>query len=176
MMEHEARKRMTLSLLFALPGAPLLVAGQEIGTGDDLSLEGRAAVRLPMQWSPEAGGGFSTSREGEAAHLVTEGPYGIGHVNVADQERDPRSLLHLVRALTRLWREHPGIASPQVERLDADPALVVFRYDDVVAVHNLAAAPRPLPDELRDAELLLGDETDADGMLPAYGIRWTRTA
>ncbi len=176
MMEHEARKRMSLSLLFALPGAPLLVAGQEIGTGDDLSLEGRAAVRLPMQWSSEQGGGFSTSSEGEAAHLVTDGPYGIARVNVADQERDPGSLLHLVRALVRLWREHPEIASPQVERLEADPAVVVFRYGDVVAAHNLAAGPRPLPDELRGAELLLGDETDGDGLLPAYGLRWMRTA
>ena len=174
MMEHQARMRMSLSLLFALPGAPLLVAGQEIGTGDDLSLKGRAAVRLPMQWSSEPGGGFSTSSEGEAAHLVTDGPYGIANVNVADQERDPGSLLHLVRALTRLWREHPGIASPQVERLEADPALVVFQYDEVVAAHNLAAEPRPLPEALRDAELLLGDEIDADGLLPAYGFRWMR--
>ena len=128
MMAHERRQRMTVSLLFALPGAPLLVAGQEIGTGDDLALEGRASVRLPMQWSAEPGGGFSSSRSGEAAHLVTSGPYGIGAVNVADQERDPASLLHLVRALIRLWREHDEIASPHPDRLESDPAVVAFRY------------------------------------------------
>lgn len=174
MMEHDRRVRMTLSMLFALPGAPLLVAGQEIGTGDDLSLEGRAAVRLPMQWSAEPGGGFSTSSEGQAAHLVTDGPYGIRHVNVADQERDPSSLLHLVRALIRLWREHPEIASPRVERLEADPALVVFRYDGIVVAHNLAAGPRPLPDLVAQGEVLLGDETEDGRMLPGYGFRWVR--
>ncbi|MGN6742248.1 MAG: alpha-amylase family glycosyl hydrolase [Amnibacterium sp.] len=174
MMDHDRRVRMTLSLLFALPGAPLLVAGQEIGTGDDLGLEGRAAVRLPMQWSAEPGGGFSTSSEGAAAHLVTDGPYGTARVNVADQERDPSSLLHHVRALIRLWREHPEIASPRVERLDADPALVVFRYDGIVAAHNLAAEPRPLPELVAGGELLLGDETTDGRMLPGYGVRWVR--
>ena len=176
MMEHDRRTRMTLSLLFALPGAPLLVAGQEIGTGDDLGLEGRAAVRLPMQWSAEPGGGFSTSRDGEAAHLVTEGPYGIARVNVADQERDPSSLLHLVRALIRLWREHPEVSSPRVERLETDRAVIAFRYDGVAAAHNLSAGSRPLPEELVGGELLLGDETEDGRMLPGYGFRWVRLA
>ncbi len=174
MMEHDRRIRMTLSLLFALPGAPLLVAGQEIGTGDDLGLDGRAAVRLPMQWSSEPGGGFSTSHDGEAAHLVTDGPYGIARVNVADQERDPSSLLHLVRALIRLWREHPEIASPRVERLEADRAIVAFRYDGIAVAHNLAKDPRPLPEDLAGGELLLGDETEDGRLLPGYGFRWVR--
>jgi maltose alpha-D-glucosyltransferase/alpha-amylase len=174
MMAHERRQRMTVSLLFALPGAPLLVAGQEIGTGDDLGLEGRAAVRLPMQWSAEPGGGFSTSREGQAAHLVTEGPYGIGAVNVADQERDPRSLLHLVRALVRLWREHEEIASPEAERLEADTAVIAFRYGSIIAAHNLAADPRALPEAMTGGEPLLGDETVDGQLLPGYGFRWVR--
>ncbi|MCU1475243.1 alpha-amylase family glycosyl hydrolase [Amnibacterium sp.] len=172
MMEHDRRKRMTISLLFALPGAPLLVAGQEIGTGDDLALPGRASVRLPMQWSAEDGGGFSTSQEGEAAHLVTEGPFGIRSVNVADQEADPGSLLHLVRALIRLWREHPEIASPRTDRLDADPAIAAFRYGSIAAAHNLAADPRPLPEAMAAGQLLLGDETVDGGLLPGHGFRW----
>jgi maltose alpha-D-glucosyltransferase/alpha-amylase len=174
MMGNERRTRMTASLLFALPGAPLLVAGQEIGTGDDLGLPGRASVRLPMQWSAEEGGGFSTSRDGEAAHLVTEGPYGIAYVNVEDQEADPGSLLHLVRALIRLWREHPEIASPRTERLDGDPAIAAFRYGSIAAAHNLASEPRPLPEVMTDGELLLGDETIDGNLLPAHGFRWVR--
>jgi maltose alpha-D-glucosyltransferase / alpha-amylase len=176
MMGHERRQRMTVSLLFALPGAPLLVAGQEIGTGDDLALEGRASVRLPMQWSAEPGGGFSSSLKGEAMHLVTDGPYGIGAVNVADQERDPNSLLHLVRALIRLWRDHEEIASPRAARLESDRAVVAFRYGSIIAAHNLAADPRALPDEMAGGELLLGDETVDGQLLPGYGFRWVRTA
>jgi maltose alpha-D-glucosyltransferase/alpha-amylase len=164
---------MTLSLLFALPGAPLLVAGQEIGMGDDLRQEGRATVRLPMQWSAEPGGGFSTSRENEAAKLVVDGPFGIEHVNVADQDGDPDSLLSLVRDLIRLWREHPEIAAADSRPEKADTSVAVFRYERIVALHNLADDERPVPDSVRDAERLLGDEV-LDGKLPPYGFAWVR--
>ena len=116
MMEHDASKRMTLSLLFALPGAPLLVAGQEIGTGDDLSLEGRAAVRLPMQWSAEQGGGFSTSSEGEAAHLVTDGPYGIA------QRQRRRSGAGSGQPAAPRPRAHPPLAGASGDRVAAGRA------------------------------------------------------
>ena len=173
MMGSRERLRMTLSLLFGLPGAPLLVAGQEIGMGDDLRQEGRATVRLPMQWTAEPGGGFSTSREGEAAKLVVDGPFGIERVNVADQDGDPDSLLSLVRDLIRLWREHPEVASPRTERLKADGSVVAFKYERIVAVHNLAGSERPVPDVVAGAERLLGDEP-RDGRLPAYGFLWAR--
>lgn len=59
------RRRLELvySLLFSLPGTPLLRYGEEIGMGDDLSLEGRTSVRTPMQWSSEPNGGFSTAQQ-----------------------------------------------------------------------------------------------------------------
>ncbi len=38
-------------LVFSLPGAAGLWYGEEIGMGDDLSLEERTSVRTPMQWS-----------------------------------------------------------------------------------------------------------------------------
>jgi maltose alpha-D-glucosyltransferase/alpha-amylase len=171
MMDTRQRLRMTLSLLFALPGAPLLVAGQEIGMGDDLRQEGRASVRLPMQWSAEPGGGFSTSRDGQAANLVVDGPFGIERVNVADQDGDPDSLLSLVRELIRFWRDHPEIASADSRPEKADTSVVVIRYEDIVAVHNLAGEERPVPELVLDAERLLGDEL-VDGRLPAHGFLW----
>src|SRR5690606_26118743 len=56
------RRRMELafSLLFALPGAPLFIAGDELGMGENLALPERDAARLPMQWTAEEpNGGFS---------------------------------------------------------------------------------------------------------------------
>jgi maltose alpha-D-glucosyltransferase/alpha-amylase len=173
MMATPQRLRMTLSLLFALPGAPLLVAGQEIGMGDDLRQDGRATVRLPMQWSAEPGGGFSSSRDGEAAKLVVDGPFGIERVNVADQDGDPDSLLSLVRHLIELWDEHPQVASPRTEDLKADTSVVAFRYEHIVAVHNLAAEERPVPELVLGAERLLGDEL-RDGRLAGHGFLWAR--
>jgi maltose alpha-D-glucosyltransferase / alpha-amylase len=174
MMSTAERQRMTMSLLFALPGAPLLVAGQEIGMGDDLRLEGRATVRLPMQWTAEEGAGFSTSRDGIAATLLTEGPYGHRQVNVAVQRDDDGSLLALVRSLIRLWREHPDIASPHTEAIKADGSVVAFRYGDVIAAHNLAGEPRPLPEVAVGGEQLLGRAEDDGRTLPGHGFLWVR--
>ena len=55
-------------------------------------VEGRAAVRVAMQWSAGPGAGFTTGDP--AVPLVTEGPCAPDRVNVADQRRDPESLLN----------------------------------------------------------------------------------
>ena len=52
------RLRLAFSLLFAMPGAPLICYGDEIGMGEDLSQKGRNAVRSQMQWTKGRNGGF----------------------------------------------------------------------------------------------------------------------
>ena len=60
MLDGDPRRiRMVYSLLFSLPGTPVLFYGEEIGMGEELSAEGRSAVRTTMQWSPDRNGGFS---------------------------------------------------------------------------------------------------------------------
>ena len=46
-----ARIRMAYSLMMALPGAPVLFYGEEIGMAENLAIPGRMSVRSPMQWS-----------------------------------------------------------------------------------------------------------------------------
>ena len=67
-----ARMRMVYSLLFSLPGTPVLFYGEEIGMGENLAIEGRFAVRTPMQWTPEPSGGFSTADPATFPAPVTE--------------------------------------------------------------------------------------------------------
>ena len=59
MLGDRRRLELAYSLLFALPGAPVLRYGEEIGMGENLRLRGRDAIRTPMQWSAEPNGGFS---------------------------------------------------------------------------------------------------------------------
>ena len=49
------RRRIELanSLLFTLPGTPIIRYGDEIGMGDNLDLPERYPVRTPMQWSSQ---------------------------------------------------------------------------------------------------------------------------
>ena len=51
------------SLQFTMPGTPVLRYGEEIGMGEDLALDGRDAIRTPMQWDDSPSGGFSTASE-----------------------------------------------------------------------------------------------------------------
>ncbi|MEZ5102032.1 MAG: alpha-amylase family protein [Thermoleophilia bacterium] len=54
----EAWLRCVYSLLLALPGAPILYYGEEIGMAEDLDAPGRLTVRTPMQWSGGENAGF----------------------------------------------------------------------------------------------------------------------
>lgn len=137
------RIRLAYSLLFSLPGTPLLVYGDEIGMGDDLDLPGRTAVRTPMQWSAEENAGFSTADPDEVVRpVVSGGEFGYETVNVAAQRGDPDSLLGWFARLNRLRGECPEIGSGDCEILDADdPAVFAHAmtsdHGTVVAVHNL---------------------------------------
>src|SRR5205814_1233899 len=53
----QRRLELSYSLLFTLPGTPVIRYGDEIGMGDDLSLPERNCARTPMQWSNEPQGG-----------------------------------------------------------------------------------------------------------------------
>src|SRR3954471_10784316 len=105
MLDGDPRRvRMVYSLLFSLPGTPVLFYGEEIGMGENLEAEGRMAVRTPMQWSPERGAGFTPDREWIVRPLVS-GRFGPERVNVTAQRRDPHSLLNWFERLIRRRRE-----------------------------------------------------------------------
>jgi maltose alpha-D-glucosyltransferase / alpha-amylase len=54
MLGDQRRLEFAYSLLFSLPGAPVL----RIGMGENLRLKERNAIRTPMQWTDERNGGF----------------------------------------------------------------------------------------------------------------------
>ena len=186
------RIRMAYSLLFSLPGTPVLFYGEEIGMGENLAAPDRLAVRTPMQWSDEAGAGFSTADPKTFPTPVTEGEYGPLAVNVTQQRRDAGSLLNWFERLVRRRRETPelGLGAWSVIATPV-PAVLAHRCDwdgsTVVAVHNFSAEPCRLDvplDGVDDAvgavELLDGvPETELDEPvlhleLGGYGYRWFR--
>jgi maltose alpha-D-glucosyltransferase/alpha-amylase len=109
MLDGDQRQmRLAYSLLLTLPGTPVLWYGEEIGMGDDLALEGRMAVRTPMQWSPRRNGGFSTAPGEQLVRpIVDEGPFSYKEVNVADQRQDGDSLLNWMERAIRIRKENP---------------------------------------------------------------------
>ena len=104
------RRRLELaySLMMTLPGTPVIRYGDEIGMGDDLQLPERNCARTPMQWSTEPHGGFTKSDK-PVLPVISDGAYGFEHVNVADQRRDPNSLLNWMERIIRMRKEVPEI-------------------------------------------------------------------
>ena len=180
------------SLLFTLPGTPVLRYGDEIGMGDDLTLPERNCARTPMQWSAEPHGGFTTA-EKPIVPVISEGPYGYPHVNAAEQRRDPKSLLNWTERIVRMRKEIPEVGWGDFEVLNLrNPAVLAIRYDwrnnSVLFVHNLSDAPQEITFSTglprRESRLLVNVLSDShsqagtDGrhrvLLEAYGYRWYR--
>ncbi|GMA42032.1 hypothetical protein GCM10025883_40770 [Mobilicoccus caccae] len=137
------RIRMAYSLLFALPGTPSIFYGEEIGMGENLAEDGRMAVRTPMQWTAEDGGGFSSAERRSLVSPLPEDGYGPAHVNVADQRSEPDSHYSFIRGLIYLYRRHPELGWGSVEIVDQpDEAVLVLacRWEEglVITAHNLS--------------------------------------
>ena len=190
MLGNRAQIELAYSLLFSLPGTPVLRYGDELGMGDDLSLDQRDAVRTPMPWSDGAQGGFSTARKC-IRPVLDKGPLGCASINVATQRRDPNSLMNWMAAMIRLRKECPEIGWGDWSLVKTRaPGVLGLRYEwkgsALVMLHNFAAKPREVRLELRDkdSEILTNlrenNESRADDRgrhrisLEAYGYRWYR--
>ncbi|GAA1717489.1 alpha-amylase family protein [Isoptericola hypogeus] len=195
MLDGDPRRvRMVYSLLFSLPGTPVLYYGEEIGMGENLAAPGRLAVRTPMQWTPAPNGGFSRAPARRLAGPVPTDGYAPEHVNVADQRRDPDSLLSFVRLLAHRYRECPELGWGSVEILDQphDAVLALrstWQDASMVTVHNLSADPvvvrlqlhMPAPgtrwvDLLDREDCDPGPDGEAEVRLDGYGFRWLRVS
>jgi maltose alpha-D-glucosyltransferase/alpha-amylase len=141
------RRRLELaySLMFTLPGTPVLRYGDEIGMGDNLDLPERVAARTPMQWSTEPHGGF-TKAERPVVPVIEKGPYGYAQVNAAVERRDPNSLLNWMERIIRMRKEVPEIGWGDFAILaTGNPGVLAIRYDwrnnAVLFVHNFTEMP-----------------------------------
>ena len=187
----QRRLELAYSLMFTLPGTPVIRYGDELGMGDNLDLPERNCARTPMQWSGEPNGGFTKSKKPNKP-VIDEGPYGFERINAAAQRRHPESMLNWTERIIRMRKEVPEIGWGDFEVLKVrDPAVLVMRYDwrnnSVVVMHNLHEEPREISVDVGLGEQgqrlvnLLGEEhseADESGkhrvVLEGYGYRWYR--
>jgi maltose alpha-D-glucosyltransferase/alpha-amylase len=190
MLGNQPQLELAYSVMFSLPGTPVIRYGDEIGMGDDLSLKERHAVRTPMQWTDDPQAGFSTA-EKTIHPVISKGPYRYDQVNVEKQRRDPGSLLSWTACMIRLRKECPEIGWGDWTILQSGaPSVLALRYDwrgnSLVVIHNFAERSQEarIKPEVEGGEklvsLLHNDESHADEggthriALEAYGYRWYR--
>ena len=98
-----------------------------------------------MQWTADLHGGFSTAEQ-TALPVVGDRPVGYHRVNVAEQRRDPGSLLHGTERLIRLRKACQACSwgEAQLVRTGSPHILAIattWRQNTGGAVHP--CAPRP---------------------------------
>jgi maltose alpha-D-glucosyltransferase / alpha-amylase len=137
------------SLLFSLPGTPVLYYGDELGMGDNIYLGDRAGVRTPMQWTGDRNAGFSRADTSRLYSPVIMDPvYGYQAINVEAQLRTPSSLLHWLRRLIVIRKRYPAFGRGSIEFLYPTNQRVLAylrHYDDqtLLIVANLSRFSQP---------------------------------
>jgi maltose alpha-D-glucosyltransferase/alpha-amylase len=191
-----AQTLLAYSIIFTIPGTPVFWFGDEIGMGEDLSLEERNSVRTPMQWSDERNGGFSTApKEQLRRPVVSKGKFSYRHVNVQALRREPQSLLNCLERMIRTRKEYPEFGTGSYRILETNSPKTIFAHaceDDggraVLAAHNLSDKPETVTVHLWkdgfDHFVYLFEEWEDERIsegkinlkLPAHGYSWLRLA
>jgi trehalose synthase len=185
---NESRLRLAYSILFSLPGTPVLFYGEEIGMGENLDIPGRLSVRTPMQWTDGHNAGFSSGPESELLRPITQGEFGPASVNVASQLREQDSMLSFTQRLIRRRRLTPELGMGGYSLIGVDnPAVLAHRCDwdgeSVIALHNLSESEAnvDLSGELDDRSKIeiwsdreYSEVSAGNLALGPWGYRWIR--
>ncbi|HET6376853.1 MAG TPA: maltose alpha-D-glucosyltransferase [Methylocella sp.] len=193
LLENDRRKIELLnSLLFSLPGTPVIYYGDEIGMGDNIYLGDRDGVRTPMQWSPDRNGGFSRADPARLSLPPIQDPvYGFSAVNVEAQLASPSSLLTWMRRMIAVRRSHLSFGRGTLRFLYPSNRKVLAylrEYEDerILCVANVSRAPQAVELDLTEfkgcvpVELTAGSVFPPAGSrpylltLPSYGFFWFR--
>lgn len=193
LLEKDRRKIELLnSLLFSMPGTPVIYYGDEIGMGDNIYLGDRDSVRTPMQWSPDRNGGFSRADPAKLFLPAIQDPvYGFSAVNVEAQLASPSSLLTWMRRMIAVRRSHLAFGRGTLRFLYPSnrKVLVYLReYENqrILCVANVSRAPQAVELDLAEFKGCAPIELTAGSVfpvinsrsylltLPAYGFFWFR--
>jgi maltose alpha-D-glucosyltransferase/alpha-amylase len=151
LLDNDRRKiELANSLLFTMPGSPVVYYGDEIGMGDNILLFDRNGVRTPMQWDAGLNAGFSTASPLHLYSPVIDDPiYGPEQVNVDAQRDDPGSLLNLMRKMIRVRKRYPSFGRGDFNWVAGAPTSVAaylrsFQGGHILVVNNLSSQPHSM--------------------------------
>ncbi len=130
------RKKIELmySLLFTMPGTPVIYYGEEIGMGDNFYLGDRNGVRTPMQWSADRNAGFSQANPQKLfLPIIMDPEYHFEALNVEIQQNNSQSLLWWMKRTLSLRKQYKSFGRGTIEFLHpSNRKVLVFlrQYED----------------------------------------------
>jgi maltose alpha-D-glucosyltransferase/alpha-amylase len=160
------------SLLFSLPGSPIIYYGDEIGMGDNYYLGDRNGVRTPMQWSSDKNAGFSRANPQELLlPIIIEPEYHYEAINVENQEKNLSSLLWWMRRLISMRKRFKSLSRGSISFILSDNLKVfsfIRKYQDeiVLIVINLSAYSQVVELDLSDYKGYVPEEIQSRNKFP----------
>ncbi|HEY0355384.1 MAG TPA: maltose alpha-D-glucosyltransferase, partial [Flavisolibacter sp.] len=144
------------SLLFSLPGTPVIYYGDEIGMGDNFYLGDRDGVRTPMQWSPDRNAGFSEANPQQLyLPVILDPEYHFEAVNVETQRRNTSSLFWFMKRMINMRKNYKAFSRGDMKFLQVEnPKILAFtrtyRDETILIVCNLSKYAQPAEIDLRE--------------------------
>ena len=162
LLDNDQRKiKLANSILFTLPGSPVIYYGDEIGMGDNIDLPDRNGVRTPMQWDATRNSGFSNA-EKLYAPVIAKEPYTSKSVNVTDQRHNPLSLWSAIQKMILTRKQHPAFGSGGFQLLETnqESVLAYYRVSDnkqILVINNLSDADQQIKLSLQSDLQIMSD-------------------
>ena len=182
-MSDDRRKiELINSLLFTLPGSPIIYYGDEIGMGDNIELPDRNGVRTPMQWDNSPNAGFTTGNP--FTEFVT-GQLGYQNLNVARQLADEDSLFHALSRMINIRKQHLAFGRGTMHWVGTGNSTVaayvrLYQEESLLILNNLSDSHQTisLPAEysIESTDLLIGSLLQAQPSLTLspYSYVWLK--
>jgi len=178
LLDNDRRKVELLnSIVFTLPGSPIIYYGDEIGMGDNIHLGDRNGVRTPMHWTADRNAGFSKTDPSQLFLPVVADPvYGYQAVNIDAQKQATHSLLNWMRRMISIRKKHKVFGrgtlqflSPANEKILA--YLRVYEQETLLLVHNLAGSSQAVELDLAPFKDVVPEELLGESRFPAIHER-----
>jgi maltose alpha-D-glucosyltransferase/alpha-amylase len=174
LMEND-RKRIELmnSLLFSLPGTPVIYYGDEIGMGDNFYLGDRDGVRTPMQWSPDRNAGFSaTNPQRLYLPVILDPQYHYESVNVETQRANTSSLFWFMKRIIHMRKKYKAFSRGDMQFIHVDNSKILAftrTYEDetLLIVVNLSKYAQPAEIDLKEFKNYTPVEAFSKNAFPA---------
>lgn len=176
LLQNDKRQTQLLhSLLFSLPGTPIMYYGDEIRMGDNIFLGDRNGVRTPMQWSMDRNAGFSKAEPSRLYAPVLNDPTNNYMVyNVEAESKKPNSMLNWVRKMIKVRKQFEvfGRGGIKFYYPENHKVLVFIRYykDEIIlTVNNLSKYPQSVMVDLSEFEDYIPIEVFGKQNFPQIG-------
>jgi maltose alpha-D-glucosyltransferase/alpha-amylase len=157
LMENDRRRiELMNSLLFSLPGTPVIYYGDEIGMGDNVYLGDRDGVRTPMQWSPDRNAGFSaTNPQRLYLPVILDPQYHYESVNVETQRSNTTSLFWFMKRIINMRKKFKAFSRGDMKFLQVDNPKILaftrsFENQTLLIIANLSKHAQPAEIDLKE--------------------------